>query len=61
MENTVDTPNIGLPIPVPGSIADFLIAEIAEKKKKGVGMGRQHSLFIPRCCKGVPKGTSRMP
>jgi hypothetical protein len=43
-----------------GSIADFLIAEIEEKEKKGVGMGSQHSLLIPGPWKGVPKGTSGM-
>jgi len=37
MENTIYTPKIELPIPVMGSIADFLIAEIEEKEKK---MGR---------------------
>jgi hypothetical protein len=60
MENTRCTPNIELPIPVMGSIADFLIAEIEEKEKKGVGMGSQHSLLIPGPWKGVPKGTCSM-
>lgn len=60
MENTIYTPKIELPIPVMGRIADFLIAEIEEKEKKGVGMGSQHSLRIPGPWKGVPKGPSGM-
>jgi hypothetical protein len=43
-----------------GSLADFLIAEIAEKEKKGVGMGGKNSPIIPGPWKGVPKGTSGM-
>jgi hypothetical protein len=50
-----------LPIPVMGSIADFLIAEIEEKEEKGVGMGDKSSPIIPGPWKGVPKGTSGMP
>lgn len=43
------------------SIADFLIAEIEKKKKKGVGMGGKNSPLMPGPWKGVPKGTSGMP
>jgi hypothetical protein len=53
-------PTIELPIPGRASIADFLIAEIEEKEKKGVGMVSKRSSIIPGPWKGVPKGTSGM-
>jgi hypothetical protein len=53
-------PKIELSIPGRASIADFLIAEIEEKEKKGVGMGGKNSPIIPGPWKGVPKGTSGM-
>jgi hypothetical protein len=54
------TPTIELPISGWANIADFLIAEIEEKEKKGVGMGGKSSPLIPGPWKGVPKGTSGM-
>ena len=54
-------PTIELSIPGWASIADFLIAEIEEKEKKGVGMVGKSSPIIPGPWKGVPKGTSGMP
>jgi hypothetical protein len=40
-------PKIDLLIPGRASIADFLIAEIGEKEKKGVGIGGKNAPIIP--------------